>query len=62
VEENRSPEAAFAEFENRISRSSAASKSFGLRRIPRGNALRLMIAVSLLIWAGILLALIRFFG
>jgi hypothetical protein len=62
VEENQSPEAAFAEFENRIARSSSASKRFGLRRIPRGNALRLMIAISLLLWAGIVLALIRFFA
>jgi hypothetical protein len=62
VEENQSPEAAFAEFENRIARSRSLSKSFGLRRIPRGNALRFMIVISLLLWAGIVLALVHFFA
>jgi hypothetical protein len=59
VKDDRSPEAAFAEFENRIAGSSDASKR---RRVPRGYALRLMIAVSLLIWAAIVLAFIRFFA
>jgi hypothetical protein len=62
VEENGSPEAAYAEFENQIARPRSLSKRLGSRRIRRGSALRLMIVVSLLIWAGILLALIRFFA
>jgi hypothetical protein len=62
VEENRSTEAAFREFENRIAQSRVGSKRFGLQRIPRGNALRLMIIASLVIWAAIVLALIRFFA
>jgi len=62
VEENQSPDAAFAEFEDQIARSRPVPKRLGVPRIPRGNALRLMIAVSLLLWAVIVLALVRYFA
>jgi hypothetical protein len=62
LKDNRSPEVVFPEFENVIGHSRFGVRRKALRRLPAGTALRLMIIVSLLIWAGLVGLFVHFFA
>jgi hypothetical protein len=62
LKDNRSPEVVFPEFKNVAGHARFGIRHGVIRRLPAGAALRLMIVVSLLIWAGLVGLFIHFFA
>jgi hypothetical protein len=62
LKDSQSSDAVLPQFENVIVTSRFGSRPRVLRRLPPGAALRVMIALSLLIWAGLVGLFFHFFA